>query len=120
MAGTISRFQSRPSRCASNDRRRRPRKPDVPVAAVRHSALDEEAGRLDHVEHDGACFVQSSVRLASQGGSVDWFRFWLQGYEDPDPSKAEQYARWRGLRKLQEENEAKEHAAKRENGAPKD
>jgi hypothetical protein len=28
----------------------------------------------------------------------------LQDYEDPDPSKAEQYARWRGLRKLQEQN----------------
>ncbi len=34
--------------------------------------------------------------------NLDWFRFWLQGYEDPDPAKAEQYARWRELRKLQE------------------
>jgi dipeptidyl aminopeptidase/acylaminoacyl peptidase len=48
-----------------------------------------------------------AARMASQGGSVDWFRFWLQGYEDPDPAKAEQYARWRELRKLQEENEKK-------------
>jgi len=46
-------------------------------------------------------------RMASQGGSVDWFRFWLQDYEDPDPAKAEQYARWRELRKLQEANEKK-------------
>lgn len=37
-------------------------------------------------------------RLASQGGSVDWFRFWLQDYEDPDSGKAEQYRRWRVLR----------------------
>ena len=43
--------------------------------------------------------------MASQGGSVDWFRFWLQGYEDPDPAKAEQYKRWRGLRKMQSDNE---------------
>jgi len=43
--------------------------------------------------------------VASQGGSVDWFRFWLQDYEDPDPAKAEQYARWRELRKLQEQND---------------
>ncbi len=43
---------------------------------------------------------------ASQGGSVDWFRFWLQDYEDPDPAKKEQYVRWRELRKLQEKNEA--------------
>jgi len=44
-------------------------------------------------------------RLASQGGTVDWFRFWLKGEEDPDRSKAEQYARWREMRKLQEKNE---------------
>jgi hypothetical protein len=41
-------------------------------------------------------------RIASQGGTVDWFRFWLQDYEEPDPGKAEQYARWRELRKMQE------------------
>ena len=46
-------------------------------------------------------------RMASQGLSVDWFRFWLQGHEDPDPAKAEQYKRWRGLRELQAENEKK-------------
>src|SRR5208283_1344506 len=34
-------------------------------------------------------------RLASQGGSVDWFAFWLKGEEDPDPSKIRQYKRWR-------------------------
>jgi hypothetical protein len=43
-------------------------------------------------------------RLASQGISVDWFRFWLQGYENPDPAKADQYKRWRELKKLQVEN----------------
>jgi hypothetical protein len=42
------------------------------------------------------------MRLASQGGTVDWMRFWLQGYEDPDPAKARQYQRWNELRKLQE------------------
>ena len=31
-------------------------------------------------EHE---LTNPAVRLASQGGSVDWFRFWLQGYEDP-------------------------------------
>jgi hypothetical protein len=46
-------------------------------------------------------------RLASQGLTVDWFRFWLQGYEDPDPTKTEQYRRWRELRKMQAENEKK-------------
>jgi len=33
----------------------------------------------------------------SQQGDVDWFRFWLQGYEDPDNTKAEQYRRWERL-----------------------
>jgi hypothetical protein len=42
-------------------------------------------------------------RSASQQSNVDWFRFWLQGYEDPDPAKAAQYARWRALRKLQQQ-----------------
>lgn len=30
--------------------------------------------------------------------NLDWFRFWLQGYEDPTPSKSEQYVRWREMR----------------------
>lgn len=37
-------------------------------------------------------------RLISQQGDVDWFCFWLKGQEDPDPTKAEQYRRWRELR----------------------
>jgi dipeptidyl aminopeptidase/acylaminoacyl peptidase len=48
-----------------------------------------------------------AARMASQGGSVDWFRFWLQGYEDPDPVKAEQYKRWRELKRMQGENDKK-------------
>jgi len=51
-----------------------------------------------------------AARLASQGGSVDWFRFWLQNYEDPNPAKAEQYRRWRELRKLQEAQDAERSA----------
>jgi dipeptidyl aminopeptidase/acylaminoacyl peptidase len=38
-------------------------------------------------------------RMVSQEGSVDWFCFWLKSEEDPDPEKAQQYARWRELRK---------------------
>ena len=38
-------------------------------------------------------------RLESQQGDVDWFRFWLQGYRDPDPAKSGQYLRWQKLRK---------------------
>jgi hypothetical protein len=45
-------------------------------------------------------------RLVSQQGNVDWFDFWLKGEEDPDPAKAEQYARWHELRKVQEQNQS--------------
>jgi hypothetical protein len=37
-------------------------------------------------------------RYASQQGNVDWFRFWLQGDEDAEPSKRDQYVRWRKLK----------------------
>ena len=40
---------------------------------------------------------QPQDRYASQQGNVDWFRFCLQGYEDPDPSKKDQYRRWNKL-----------------------
>src|SRR3546814_4475586 len=29
--------------------------------------------------------------------NLDWFRYWLQGDIDPDPNKADQYARWARL-----------------------
>jgi dipeptidyl aminopeptidase/acylaminoacyl peptidase len=49
--------------------------------------------------------VQPAQRYASQQSAVDWFSFWLKGEEDSDPTKAEQYSRWRELRKLQERNQ---------------
>jgi dipeptidyl aminopeptidase/acylaminoacyl peptidase len=36
-----------------------------------------------------------------QQRNLDWFRFWLQDYEDPAEEKQSQYQRWRELRKLQ-------------------
>ena len=54
---------------------------------------------------DEHTLTNPAARMASQGGSVDWFRFWLQDYEDPDPAKAEQYKRWHDLKKMQSENE---------------
>ncbi len=57
---------------------------------------------------EGAHILQKPWdRMISQQGNVDWFCFWLKGEEDPDPAKAEQYKRWRELRKLQEQNEKK-------------
>jgi hypothetical protein len=42
--------------------------------------------------------VRPWERMASQQGSVDWFRFWLKDEEDRDAAKADQYARWRQMR----------------------
>lgn len=36
-------------------------------------------------------------RLAAYERNLDWFRFWLQDYVDPDPTKVEQYRRWRAM-----------------------
>jgi len=45
--------------------------------------------------------VQPLYWLNSAQGVVDWYRFWLKDDEDPDPTKAEQYKRWREWRKVQ-------------------
>lgn len=46
-----------------------------------------------------------SNHLAIYNRNLDWFRFWLQDVEDSDPSKADQYQRWRRLRDLQCRNQ---------------
>jgi dipeptidyl aminopeptidase/acylaminoacyl peptidase len=38
---------------------------------------------------------QPKHKLAVYERNMDWFRFWLLGAQDPDPSKVEQYAHWR-------------------------
>ncbi len=42
-------------------------------------------------------------RMRSLGTHVDWWRFWLQDYEDPDPAKASQYERWRRMKEMAKE-----------------
>ena len=69
-----------------------------PYAALRylHKPVD-----LILINTDEHVLSNPAARIASQGGTVDWFRFWLQDYEDPDPAKAEQYRRWEGLCDMQ-------------------
>jgi hypothetical protein len=57
-------------------------------------------------EHE---LIRPQEKYLSEQSAVDWYSFWIKGEEDPDPAKAEQFARWRELRKLQE-NEAKAKA----------
>jgi hypothetical protein len=47
--------------------------------------------------------VQPAQLRTCMQRNLDWFRFWLQSYEDPDPAKAEQYERWRKLRELNQQ-----------------
>ncbi len=64
-----------------------------------------KAVELVMLNTDEHVLTNPAVRMASQGGSVDWFRFWLQDYENPETAKAEQYVRWRDLKKLQERSQ---------------
>jgi len=57
---------------------------------------------LDGRARDDHLLQEPWDREISSGGNVDWFDFWLNGHEDPSPKKAEEYARWRGLRLLYE------------------
>lgn len=41
--------------------------------------------------------VEPRQKLAAYERNLDWFRFWLKGEIDPDPSKAQQYQRWAKL-----------------------
>ena len=41
---------------------------------------------------------QPRHKLAVYERNVDWFRFWLQGYEDPNLVKKQQYVHWREMR----------------------
>ncbi len=73
----------------------------VPYAGLHYLKKPVDVIMLNTDEH---VLRNPEARMASQGGSVDWFRFWLKGEEDPDPAKAEQYARWRELQKVRDEN----------------
>jgi dipeptidyl aminopeptidase/acylaminoacyl peptidase len=41
---------------------------------------------------------QPAHRRAIYERNLDWFSFWLQGSQDPDPAKAAQYRRWEAMR----------------------
>ena len=70
----------------------------APYAGLHYLHKPVDLIMLNTDEHT---LTNPAMRIASQGGSVDWFRFWLQGYENSDPAKAEQYKRWRELKSMQ-------------------
>jgi dipeptidyl aminopeptidase/acylaminoacyl peptidase len=74
-----------------------------PYAALRYLKKPVDLIMLQSGTH---VMTNPTQRLAAETINVDWFDFWLNGHEDPDPAKAEQYARWRELRNMQNANEA--------------
>jgi hypothetical protein len=78
--------------------------PDSVIAMAETYEVLRDAGRpvdLVYFPLGSHNLLKPLERLASQQGNVDWFRFWLQGQEDPDRDKQGQYQRWRGLKSLQ-------------------
>jgi hypothetical protein len=67
---------------------------DVFATLRRHQRPAEYVSIPDGA-HD---LVKPWERLTSQEGDVDWFDFWLNGHEDSNPTKREQYVRWHQLR----------------------
>lgn len=45
--------------------------------------------------------VDPRQKLAAYERNLDWFRYWLQNYIDPDQDKASQYARWSKIDNVQ-------------------
>jgi acetyl esterase/lipase len=74
---------------------------DVGVQSLEfYMALKRLGKPVEQYIYPGAPHVldNPSQRIASMQRNLDWFRFWLQGYEDPAESKKEQYLQWRAFR----------------------
>ena len=55
-----------------------------PYSGLRYLHKPVDLIMLNADEH---LLTNAAVRMVSQDGSVDWFRFWLKNEEDPDPPK---------------------------------
>jgi hypothetical protein len=69
---------------------------------LRYLSKPVELSIIPNIQHGVHVLQNPAQRLASQGSTVDWFRFWLKGEEDSVPAKTDQYIRWRKLRALQD------------------
>lgn len=61
-----------------------------------YSSLFQQGKPVDliYIPNGQHILQQPKQRFASQQGNVDWFRFWLQGFQDPSPLKRTQNRRW--------------------------
>ena len=71
--------------------------------------LQSNGRPVEYVLYRGGHVIPGAPqRKAAMDLNVDWMNFWLQGKEDPDPAKAEQYKRWRMIREKNEQRKAEE------------
>jgi dipeptidyl aminopeptidase/acylaminoacyl peptidase len=65
-----------------------------------YTALREHGKPVEMVIYADECHIknQPKHRYEVYQRNIDWFNFWLQGREDPDPSKRDQFTRWRAMR----------------------
>jgi len=55
------------------------------------------------MQDDAHELIKPWHRYVSLQGNVDWFDFWLNEREDPDPQKSDQYRRWEAMRARQDD-----------------
>jgi hypothetical protein len=74
------------------------------------AALQANRRPFDYVFLNGTGHVIPGApqRKAAMDLNVDWMNFWIQGKEDPDPAKVDQYKRWRMIREKNEQRKAEE------------
>ncbi|HYD04230.1 MAG TPA: hypothetical protein VEC60_00810, partial [Reyranella sp.] len=63
-------------------------------ARLTHSPTPVELFAYPHESHTK---LQPRHRYAVYRRYLDWFRYWLQDYRDPDPAVEGQYRRWDAL-----------------------
>ena len=70
------------------------------LALQSYAALREQRQPVDMFVFPGEHHIkwQPRHRLAAYERNIDWFAFWLQHREDPDPLKIGRYQRWRSMR----------------------
>ncbi len=94
-----------------------------PYAGLR---LQGKPAELVYIPDAAHVIVKPWERFTSQQGAVDWYRFWLQGYERKEPVKEVgetaadlkgQFDRWRKLRELHE-GDLKKIGSAKEASAP--
>lgn len=71
-----------------------------PYAALRYLEKPVDLIRLENIPYEHV-LTNPGLRMASQAGSVDWFRFWLQGEEVANVTSAAQYRLWEHLCDMQ-------------------